>query len=143
MHQDYKDITDKLGTPWWWDECGVPRYAPFRPSMANDIYADEVVLFEIKCQACGRSFEVCASMSVRKQIMLAEGRGKNTLRELVERKSLFYRDPPNYGCCDVGPTMTSEPVRVIEFWVKNRNPKSAKYLEWQRVKSLTGAWLAK
>ena len=32
MHHHYADIRDRLGTPLWWDEYGVPRYCEFGPN---------------------------------------------------------------------------------------------------------------
>ena len=53
MLHHYRDITDKLGRPEWWDEVGAPRYCKFSPTETNNIYCDEVALLEIACQNCG------------------------------------------------------------------------------------------
>ena len=113
MKNSYKDITDVaayLGsTPYWYDENGVPRFAPFHPKMLPSIYAREAVLYRIHCQGCGKPFDV------------AEGEDGWTsaatpLSRRIEEQTLHYGDPPNAGCCASGPTMNSEPKHVIEYW---------------------------
>ena len=59
---DYIDITERIAEPpKWWDEHGVPRYAEFSPYLVANIYAEEVVLVEIACQACRSLFPVAFS----------------------------------------------------------------------------------
>lgn len=122
MKHHYRDITDRIGEPpKWWDEAGVPRYSEFKPDESADIYADQVALVLIRCQNCRREFQVC--MSSKRYF-------DHRLHEQIMDHSLHYGDPPNYGCCPAGPTMNSEPIRVLEFWFNN--PK----LEWERHEPL-------
>jgi len=109
VNHHYRDITDKLGTPLWWDEHGVPRYCDFSPDAASNIYGREVALLDIRCQNCGAAFKVCVSSSPfdSRQTPLADA---------VRDQTLHYGDPPNAGCCAAGPTMNSVPQRVLEFW---------------------------
>ena len=115
MNHHYRDITDKLGDPQWWDEYGVPRYCPFAPNEVADIYAHQVALLEILCQGCGRSFRVAMS----------SGRLETPLSRRISDHSIHYGDPPNAGCCPDGAAMNSEPQRIIEFWTRER-------AEWER-----------
>lgn len=122
MNHHYKDIRDRLGPPWWWDERAVPRYCAFAPREVADIYAREAALVMIACQNCGRRFKVAFSYS-----------GMDFIRDIpplwkrIQRGTLHYGDPPNAGCCPAGPSMNSEPILVLEYW--ERDERS----EWQRV----------
>ena len=107
MKHHYKDITDRIDSPpLWWDENGVPRYCKFDPSECANIYAQQVVFMVIGCQGCGTEFQVCMSSDPF----------DTSLQSLMQDHRLHYGDPPNYGCCDAGPTMNSEPLKVLEFW---------------------------
>lgn len=120
MKQSYCDITNKLGKPLWWDEVGAPRYDEFSPDLLNDIYAKEAALMLIKCQVCRTEFKVCLS---------SWEIDKKSISDRILNNSLYYGDPPDFGCCCSGPTMTSDPVRVLEFW-KREN------FEWVRMPEL-------
>jgi|WetSurMetagenome_2_1015567.scaffolds.fasta_scaffold918390_1 hypothetical protein len=112
MHTNYHDIlalTDK--DPLWFDECAVPRFLPFEPSLLSNIYVSQAVLLEIRCQACGHPFLVALSW---RDFDLRSARA--TGEPLLD--SLAYGDPPNIGCCSSGPSMTSESVRIVEYWVR-------------------------
>ncbi len=125
MNHSFNCIRSRIPTPpLWWDENAVPRYEPFAPGDTADIYADECVLFVVACQACEREFHVCLSTS-----QMSRHRGEGSLASLVERQELEYGDPPNVDCCPAGPTMTSVPVRVVEFWRRER-------FDWVRVPEL-------
>ena len=123
MHCDYSDIRNLIkNPPCWWDENSVPRYCDFRPECVADIYADEAALVEIACQACEHKFEVAFSRS-REQ-------GWNPsafLYEQIEKKAIHYLDPPNIGCCEVGPAMSSVPKRVLQYWSRLNTSR-----EWRR-----------
>jgi hypothetical protein len=110
MNNDYADIREGMlpREPEWWDEHAVPRYCEFSPDVVSDIYADEVILFEITCQGCGRKFLVADSR--------AAWRDRAPLSAEIKDKAIHYGDPPNIGCCASGPTMNSEPRRVVEYW---------------------------
>src|SRR5262249_25591661 len=100
-----------------------------------DIYASEVALAEITCQGCGRGFRVAFSQA---------NSPSTTVAEAIKTKTLHYGDPPNVGCCGAGPTMNSEPRRVIEYWHRhrqeyvqgNRIVDSSAYMKWTRDHSL-------
>lgn len=40
------------------------------------------------------------------------------LSDLIAACALEYGDPPNIECCAAGPSMSSVPRRVLEYWVK-------------------------
>lgn len=117
MHHHYEDIRNRIKeAPVWFDEHGVPRYDPFLPTGAADIYADEVALVEIACQNCGTRFMVVFSENAfdrftEKTVALADA---------VRSRWLHYGDPPNTGCCAVGPTMNCEDLRVVEYWRRSK-----------------------
>lgn len=116
MNHHYKDIRDAIPTPpLWWDENAVPRYCAFGPEEGANIYAEEIVLLKIRCQSCGRSFSVCMSSGT-----MDRARKRATLAEQVADKTIHYGDPPNVDCCPAGPTMNSEPDRVLQFWRRER-----------------------
>lgn len=127
MFHHYRDITDKLGRPLWYDEAAVPRYCEFSPNETADIYAEQVALLEIACQSCGQRFKVAMSWSVVGGILSNAPK----LSELIASKEIHFGDPPNNGCCPSGATMNSIPVRVLEFWRKGN-----KFREMVRVPEL-------
>ena len=128
MKQEYKDIRDKLGYPVWWDECGAPRYCKVGPSLVNDIYADEVVFLEVRCQRCGHVFVVARSLNFLEK----HQQGKGFVDRLEADEEIPYGDPPNIGCCYAGPTMQSISVRVISCWTKGHHH------EWVQQHQFTG-----
>lgn len=112
MKPRYIDILSRIpGEPLWWDARGVPRYDPFSPHATP--YAEEVVLMEIACQGCGTLYRVEQAWS-RYDVDAA----RPSLNPVMH---LHYGDPPDTGCCSVGPTMSSIPLRTIEFWVRDSN----------------------
>lgn len=122
MHHDYSDIRSRISEqPRWFDEAGVPRYCEFAHDQTNFIYADTAVLLEIACQSCGRRFKVCLS-----EWYLS----RSSLAEAVQNRSIHYGDPPNVGCCPAGPTMSSDSLRVLEFWMIGKDHR------WMRVPEL-------
>ena len=107
MKQKYSDITSRISAqPLWWDSNGVPRYDEFSHNMRYDTYADEVALLRIACQGCAREFDVEVSW----------GRHSKRASMSSEPNNIWYGDPPNIGCCSVGPTMSSISLHVIQFW---------------------------
>lgn len=125
MNHHYSDIRDRIPEePKWFDENAVPRYCEFEPNKVAGIYAAEVVLAVIACQTCQRRFNVAFSMS------RFNFYGGESLADRVGRRQLHYGDPPNVQCCASGPTMTSDMLRVLQFWNKKDN------LEWRRVAEL-------
>ena len=122
MHHHYKDITDKLGRPMWWDEAGCPRYCAFGPYETNGIYASQVALLEIACQNCGERFMVAMAFTKWRPEDFEDGA---SLRERIIAGHIHYGDPPNFNCCPAGPTMNCEDLRVVEYWEQVG-------IQWQR-----------
>lgn len=122
MHPSYADIRERIADqPQWYDQHGVPRYCTFAPQHCSDIYAPEVALLEIECQACGQRFIVEA---LRPRIP-----GASKLSEIVAcGDSPSYGDPPRHGNC-AGETMSAWTIRVIELWTSHRG-------DWVRVDGL-------
>lgn len=138
MHNAYQDIrTLTTEEPQWWDERAVPRYCAFSPQHIANIYAEEAVLMLVTCQGCGREFRVAMSQDVLERhggrtiapgdpismaldAVDADAHRGSTLAELISKRELHYGDPPNSDCCASGPTMNSEPRRVIEYWSSRR-----------------------
>jgi len=134
MKAYYEDIRKRIKEePKWFDENGVPRYDEFHPKLCPNIYADEVVLIEIKCQACGRRFLVELSWNIHDEIF----RKIPSLEERIKNNSIHYGDPPFHlinGKPCVGNTMNSVPLRVVQFWRYNIIKPFGE--EWVRVKKL-------
>lgn len=127
MHQRYDDILDRIGeAPQWFDENAVPRFKAFAPDACADIYACEAVLALITCQDCGHPFKVAFSHSRLRQAL----RNDRSLAEDIREKTLHFGDPPNIGCCAAGPTMNSEPRRVLEYWYQDDR------FQWSRAAEL-------
>lgn len=129
---DYRDITRRLGEPLWYDEHGVPRYDPFHPDLCG-VYDTYVALLEIACQACGRRFHVAVGVDAGWHMVTTGGKEP----ELPTRESVGsfdFGDPPRHTCDDgglcAGETMSSVPLRVIEFW--RRDWRRGGLAEWRR-----------
>lgn len=131
MHHDYKDIRDRIDEPpLWFDECAVPRYNRFKTGELSNIYANEAALVEIACQSCGAKFHVAFSRSSMDDVIAhRNGREPKTLAASIKEKTIHYGDPPNVDCCAAGATMNSEPLKVLEYWRREK-------FEWQRDQSL-------
>ena len=115
--------------PQWYDSNGVPRYCEFRPFESPNIYAREVVFFEIACQHCGQRFLVEEHRDeLQEAYRKACGAKDFHLTEAVQKHTLSYRDPPYHGC--TGDSMLSVTLRVIEFW--RREPQ----FQWARAPEL-------
>jgi hypothetical protein len=118
-YYDILDITDK--EPLWYDENGCPRFMPFSPELCPNIYADECILLLIRCQDCHKDFKA--------QMSYYGLRGGQSFQERVWRfmkdghkpmfSPLHYGDPPIHGC--VGDTENCEDIKILEFWIRNRN----------------------
>jgi len=122
MKRYYTDIISRIpDAPEWFDENGTPRYDEFHPDLLPDIYAREACLLVVRCQACGTEFRVGMSWSQFDAVI----RKERSLRDRIASNEIEYGDPPNMECCAAGPTMNSEPVRVLEFWESPR-------CEWER-----------
>lgn len=125
MKAKYEDIRKRIKEePKWYDENGVPRYDPFHPDLSPNIYAEEVVLLEIKCQACGKKFLVEMNWgNVYDYIEKIP-----TLEEQVRKKNIHYGDPPRHEC-PCGDTMNCIDLRVVQFWKKDK-------WDWKRMPEL-------
>lgn len=112
MNTNYIDIRERIpSSPLWWDEHAVPRYVEFHPRHCANIYADEAALVLITCQNCGREFAVAFTIG-----RLDLYNNVAPLEEQIVGRTIHYGDPPNIDCCPSGPTMNSEPRRVLQFW---------------------------
>lgn len=154
MNTDYNDIIKAAAEggkkPLWYQEKGVPRFAPFSPDLVSDIYADEAALVEIKCQSCSTSFDVAFTSSSISQIInaLKKDSDEDVIQIMrgsyiaiaIEMGLIDYGDPPNTACCTAGPTMSSVPVRVKEYWSRHDKKYTengivkniAEYCRWKR-----------
>jgi len=116
MHQSYEDITSKVPeAPQWWDQHGVPRYAPFAPRLCS-VYATQAVLLEIACQYCAMRFQVALDGDV--------------LNPLGNPLTLRYGDPPRHDC--VGDSMACDNLRIVEAWTCDLQ------IGWQRDPAMEG-----
>ena len=110
MHRYYKDILSRISEqPKWFDEYAVPRYCDFEPNKCANIYTNECALVLIQCQACHHKFQVCFS-----EKPFSYGK----IWKRIQSKEMHYGDPPNIECCAEGLAMTSESIRVLEYWKK-------------------------
>lgn len=133
MKAAYDDIKNAINMePLWYDQNGVPRYAEFGPEMAPDIYAREVVLLRIECQACQKRFWVemhscdwppeIPMISDDINDWLAEGRAP-------EWFPIHYGDPPIHDCPGAGNVMNCEDLYIAQFWKRGKEG-------WYRVPEL-------
>lgn len=108
MHLWYQDILSRIPSePIWWLE-GVPRYVPFTPGDVS-IGATEVALVHTTCQVCRRRFDV--------GVWRTKSGPKRSLRDYVAVYcGLDIGDPPFVACCDIGPSMRSNEIAILEFW---------------------------
>lgn len=122
MNRRYEDLMALTPEPpTFFQKDGVPRWEAFEPGRSTDVYSVEAVTMEISCQVCDARFHV---------LMERESHGgKKTLAERILDGSIHYGDPPNTGCCDCGPSMNSEPVRILGHWSRTG-------WEWTRDPSL-------
>lgn len=121
MLRSYREITDKMGEPLWWDGNGVPRYVPFSPD-ATGVYDHAVGLVEIACQDCGKRFEVAFEYDHHRW-----NGSELVAYKRPDPQTLHYGDPPNHDC--VGDTMNCEDLRVLQWWEKE-------HLDWVRVSDM-------
>lgn len=116
MLNNFKDITSRIKDPiLWYDSNGVPRYDKFHPTLCPDIYANEAVLYLIKCQVCNKLFTVASTYN-------PWACNPKTIYLQIRDKSLHFGDPPSHDCS--GDTMNCEDIKVLEYWyVENLNWK--------------------
>ncbi len=118
MFTDYADIRDRLGTPDWFDENGVPRYCEFHPRRIANIYANETALLRISCVICRQEYIVAISTHAHRP----------KICRMIEARTLHYGEPPNADCCG-NAHLNSEPRRVLQYW---RRPPGGR---WERDRS--------
>lgn len=144
MNHHFKDITDRLGAPLWFDALGYPRYCIFGPRETSNIYANVVFLVEIACQDCHHKMDVSNSFDhmdmyrndffknkweeVRKQYDIPEGKlvfGKHWKdffnkfsKEELLNYIVHYGDPPRHDCSGAGETMNCYDLKIKEAWIK-------------------------
>lgn len=122
-YEDIHALTDS--PPEWWDANGVPRYAPFHPTMLG-VYDKWAVLVMIRCQSCRRVFHVGEGFSAYAFTHMDwednDGVTQPSLPWICD--GYHFGDPPAHGGC-VGMTMNSVPVRILEGWEKQN-------FEWVR-----------
>ena len=112
-YSDIRALTDQ--EPSWFDHNGVPRYAPFHPSLLG-VYDTYAVLAEVECQACGE------------RLLIGEGKPKHVVHmvagepEIIEHdlgeiaRSFVFGDPPRHDCPGAGETMSCIERRIVEAW---------------------------
>lgn len=122
MNRSYEDLMSLTpARPSFFQKDGVPRWGTFQPGVSTDVYAVEAVVMEISCQSCDGRFHV---------LMERRSHGDpTTLAQRIADGSIHYGDPPNVDCCLGGPSMNSEPVRILEYWSRER-------MDWTRDPSL-------
>ena len=125
MYEPYLDIRRRLGEPLWHDSNGVPRYAPYRPGM-QDVYAHYECLLEIRCQGCGRTFMVGACAQTFAVRLCPHGHAPDVVRPALPTATdpgvAGFGDAPWHETCGgmcAGCTMSTEPLRVVEFWERD------------------------
>lgn len=138
MHPSYSDITSRLGEPLWWysPDAAIPRYEPFHPELCG-IYDKYAALVQIRCQSCHRQLSVSVSYSDLDR-MQRNNNGVCSFPEIEMPTAADARwfdawgDPPQHDCegvfCHSGSTMTSELVRIVEFW-----GQPSVMIDWQRM----------
>lgn len=141
MHPDYSDITSRLGKPLWYyhQSVAMPRYEPFHPDLLG-VYDHVAALTVIRCQCCRMEFFASVSFSDIDRIERRQGQA--TFPEIklptAEDPGWFdcWGDPPRHGsmegACAAGDTMTSDFVRIAEFWIKDQDQKSKTWFQWIR-----------
>lgn len=132
MFPEYPDIqalTDK--EPIWYDDHGVPRYAPFSPRLLSTVYAHQCALMEVQCQSCNRTFLVGIDLEHR--------RGQPSTAQIITEEALpHYGDAPFHGAgghpqCG-GTTMCAITTKVLQLWGRNAQTGH----DWQMVMQYKG-----
>jgi hypothetical protein len=131
-YEDILALANAIGRrPLWWDEDGVPRFAPFHPRLLG-VYDRYAALGELMCAACGKRMPVGVG---RPGITIT--RDNVTTYDLADVIAVLesFGDPPrhdderggsdgNTGCA--GETMTSTFTHLIETWVLGN------HFQWER-----------
>lgn len=132
MLPDYEDIRSRITEPpKWFDRHGVPRYCDPIPNECSNIYANVVVFYRIRCQACGEKFVV---ESVEDSMQRAMRPERLSLLDIIHSRALHYGDPPRHGDGCGGDTMNCEDERVMAVWVKQPENR----FDWVRLSQYDG-----
>lgn len=122
MNLEYEEIYDMANfigrEVEWYGIHGEPRFTTFNPRAAT-VYADQCALVEIACQNCGQLFPVAAEWHNFSSFHILTKLPNPDLRQQFADGSWHYGDPPNTSCCPAGPTMNSEPRRLLQFWERD------------------------
>lgn len=105
MKARYSDIHTKAGVPLWYDETGVPRYAPFEPSLCGDSLARQAALLKAACIHCRRDCYVAVS---------CQRTDLDILSDLAARGMALYGLLPHFGHC--GRANSGEMLGVVSVW---------------------------
>lgn len=105
----------------------MPRFCEFEPNKAASIYCSEVALVEVCCQGCKHIFHVAFSSLNMGTVRIADA---------IKTNALHYGDPPNVRCCAGGPTMNSEPQRVLQYWSRYHEKYTEPFGSTRRVTDL-------
>ncbi len=143
MKDDYSDITSLIDQePTFYEESGVPRYSAFKPDMF--LHAQEVALVEIQCQSCGKRFSVVLCWDSYKK--------RPPFSKFIEEGNLAnidYGHPPRHGVefqdgkwsCYAGDVMSSESVKILEFWQEVPTKKSVRWKRQKKYEVVLSPWL--
>jgi hypothetical protein len=133
MLESYNDIRSRIPEqPKWHDEHGVPRYDDFHPSLSPNVYAAEVLLYEIACQNCDARYLVEENWNAYDLLSIISGKPTPALSDRVRRQAVHYGDPPCWEC-GAGATMNCLDIRTVQFWTRDNDCH-----EWERVPELEG-----
>lgn len=132
MLNSFDDIRSRITEPPTWFDCnGVPRYGDFHPTLSPNIYADQVLLYEIACQACNARFLVEENWSSMDFNCIAHGRPNPTLQDRVVNVDIHFGDPPCWDCA--GATMNCIDIKTVQFWDRENEDR-----EWERQPNMEG-----
>lgn len=147
MLNNYSDIIRlTVEDPVWYDGNGVPRYKPHGAEFFP-VYAKEVALIKIACQACLRQFLVqmsCNSSDYSDWFWRQEWPKPDTnhipkLADTARDGIIHYGDPPGHHgpdgeYCHTGCTMNVYDLAVVEFWEQGQGPSD--WRSWKRISEL-------
>lgn len=128
MNREYKDIIDRLGPPFWWDDQICPRYAEFHPNLCG-VYDDQVALLLIECQFCREKFRMAKSWSKYDYCLMPGNRWELEPSPHRDKDWYYVGDPPRHEC--TGDTMSSDTIKILRFWRRVRDNEEA-LREWKR-----------
>jgi hypothetical protein len=136
MYPLYKDIREKLGTPKWIDKHGVPRYSEATPKEGKEIYNNWVLLMEVKCQACQKTFLCCESINwvninirqIKNSLPMIDDTVENVLHEIFGWGDAPWHDADGneagFESQCAGTTMSTNCI-AIGLWKKANHPSDA------------------